>query len=69
MLSTGFSFFYWKHFGDENQKRRIQHYRNRNDYGGFTQFELFIEKSKFSDLKQEILKQIMRLVFKNIMKF
>ena len=55
VFSTGFTFFYWEHFGDKSQKRRVQNERNINDYGGHTQFELFISKSKYQSIKEEVL--------------
>eukprot|EP01084_Bolivina_argentea_P222838 377145_1 len=54
-FSTGFSFFYWSHFGAKDEERRIEIEENRNDYGGYSQVELFIEKGKYLSLKEEIL--------------
>eukprot|EP01084_Bolivina_argentea_P253321 425472_1 len=54
-FTTGFCLFYWPHFGTKTAETRTQIRTNRNDYGGYSPFDLFIAKGKYSSLKDEIL--------------
>ena len=59
-FSIGLSFFYWKWFDPKKlrdstckEDEELQFVLNHNDYSGYSRDELFVEKAKFRDLREE----------------
>eukprot|EP01084_Bolivina_argentea_P264636 448333_1 len=53
-FSTGLIFYYWPYFKVQDEKQSEIYY-NINDYSGIRKDKLFIEKSKYSNMKEEAL--------------
>ena len=73
-FSIGLCFFYWKWFDPKNPKKENEeprHWSQHNDYSGYSRDELFVEKPKYRDMKEEAiesghcsLSQFAAMVFK-----